>query len=91
VAFFFICRYISSNTSGGCSKRPHPVPNELTIQLIPDLTQALNDGAKIGDLYLYTTKTTPAEFGAAKVACQNCTFTFKGNVLDALTGWYKGD
>jgi len=58
---------------------------------VDGVNQALNDGAKIGDLYLYTTKTTPAEFGAAKVACQNCTFTFKGNVLDALTGWYKGD
>ncbi|WP_188891776.1 hypothetical protein [Paenibacillus radicis (ex Gao et al. 2016)] len=58
---------------------------------VDGVNQALNDGAKIGDLYLYTTKTTPAEFGAAKEACQNCTFTFKGNVLDALTGWYKGD
>ncbi|MOA62702.1 hypothetical protein D3C78_1882000 [compost metagenome] len=42
------------------------------------------------DLYLYTIKTTSNEFGVAKLACENCTFTFKGNVADALTGWLKG-
>ncbi|MFW9333634.1 hypothetical protein ACN6AX_10415 [Paenibacillus polymyxa] len=55
------------------------------------VNQALNQKANVNDLYLYTIKTTPYEFGAAKIACENCTFTFKGNVADALTGWYKGD
>ncbi|UQQ34071.1 contractile injection system protein, VgrG/Pvc8 family [Paenibacillus polymyxa] len=55
------------------------------------VNQALNQKANVNDLYLYTIKTTPHEFGAAKIACENCTFTFKGNVADALTGWYKGD
>ncbi|AET62078.1 hypothetical protein HPL003_26830 [Paenibacillus terrae HPL-003] len=55
------------------------------------VNQALNQKANVNDLYIYTIKTTPNEFGAAKIACENCTFTFKGNVADALTGWYKGD
>lgn len=55
------------------------------------VNQALNQKANVNDLYIYTIKTTPHEFGAAKIACENCTFTFKGNVADALTGWYKGD
>ncbi|MDR9856626.1 contractile injection system protein, VgrG/Pvc8 family [Paenibacillus sp. VCA1] len=54
------------------------------------VNQALNNGANMGDLYLYTIKTTSNEFGVAKIACENCTFTFKGNVADALTGWLKG-
>ncbi|MFK4475021.1 phage baseplate assembly protein gpV [Paenibacillus sp. RC73] len=55
------------------------------------VNQALNQKANVNDLYIYTIKTTPNEFGSAKIACENCTFTFKGNVADALTGWYKGD
>ncbi|MFJ6267120.1 pre-toxin TG domain-containing protein [Lysinibacillus xylanilyticus] len=55
------------------------------------VNQALNQNAKIGDLYLYTIKTTKKEYGEAKKACENCTFTFKGNVADAFTGWLKGD
>ncbi|MFE0560851.1 hypothetical protein ACFW1P_33530 [Paenibacillus sp. NPDC058910] len=54
------------------------------------MNQALNQGSKISGLYLYTVETTPSAFGKAKEACKNCTFTFKGNVADALTGWYKG-
>ncbi|BFH16815.1 hypothetical protein WJ0W_005033 [Paenibacillus melissococcoides] len=53
--------------------------------------QALNDGAYLSDLYFYTVKVTPNEFGAAKTACENCTFTFQGNAADALSGWFKGD
>ncbi|MNJ69448.1 hypothetical protein D3C77_658010 [compost metagenome] len=51
------------------------------------VNQALNQNAKISDLYF---ETTPSAFGKSKEACTNCTFTFKGNVADALTGWYKG-
>lgn len=54
------------------------------------VNQALNNGANVGDLNLYTIKTTSNEFGVPKPACENCTFTFKGNVADALTGWLKG-
>lgn len=54
------------------------------------VNQALNKGANMGDLYLYTIKTTPNEFGVAKLAWENCAFTFKGNVNEAVAGWLKG-
>jgi len=57
---------------------------------VDGVNQALNQGSKISDLYLFTVETTPSAFGKAKVACENCTLTFKGSVADALTGWYKG-
>ncbi|WP_107951128.1 pre-toxin TG domain-containing protein [Lysinibacillus parviboronicapiens] len=57
---------------------------------VDGVNQALNRGANTSDLYLYTIETTPSAFGKAKEACKNCTFTFKGNVADVLTGWYKG-
>ncbi|BAU29064.1 YwqJ-like deaminase [Aneurinibacillus soli] len=66
--------------------------NEYTVgncAEVDAVNQALNKGAKVSDLYLYTIKTTTNEFGAAKKACENCTFTFKGNVVGALTGWCK--
>lgn len=44
------------------------------------VNQALNQNGNLRDLYLYTIETTQRAFGKAKKACENCTFTFKGNV-----------
>ena len=54
------------------------------------VNQALNSGSKMSDLYIYTIDTTPNGFGLPKPACENCTYTFKGNVGDLLSG-YKGE
>ncbi|MGG4221604.1 hypothetical protein ABEW32_25705 [Paenibacillus jamilae] len=54
------------------------------------VNQALNQKANVNDLYILL-KQLHIEFGAAKIACENYIFTFKRNIADALTGWYKGD
>lgn len=55
------------------------------------INQALNQNAKLNDLYLVTIETTRSSFGKTKLACENCTSTFKGTVADAITGWTKGE
>nr|WP_253299365.1 RHS repeat-associated core domain-containing protein [Paenibacillus barcinonensis] len=55
------------------------------------INQALNQNAKLKDLYLVTIETTRSSFGKTKLACENCTSTFKGTVADAITGWIKGE
>lgn len=46
------------------------------------VNQALNAGANIDDLYMYTIN---AKTGASKPMCENCTYTFSGKVADILT------
>lgn len=41
--------------------------------------------------YLYTIYTVQDEMRNVKAVCKNCMFTFKGNLTDALSGWYKGE
>ncbi|KAA8756746.1 RHS repeat-associated core domain-containing protein [Paenibacillus sp. UASWS1643] len=55
------------------------------------INQALNQNAKLNDLYLVTIETTRSSFGKTRLACENCTSTFKGTVADAITGWTKGE
>ena len=51
------------------------------------VNQALNSGSNIADLYIYTIETTSSGFGMPKPACENCIYTFKGNVADILSGF----
>ena len=48
---------------------------------------ALNDGAKLSNLHIYTTGTTKKNFGVEISACENCTFAFKGKVKSNNSGW----
>lgn len=51
------------------------------------INQALNNGAKLENLYMYTIHTTKTNFGMGKKACENCTFAFKGRIKENHSGW----
>ena len=54
------------------------------------INNALNDGAKLENLHLSTIHVTVSRFGELKVACENCTYAFKGKVAINYAGWWKG-
>lgn len=54
------------------------------------VNQALNDGAKLENLKIYTIHTTKSSFGKPKPACENCTYALRGNIKENYTGW-EGD
>lgn len=53
------------------------------------VNKALNDGAKLENLKMYTIHATKNSFGKAKPACKNCTYTLKGRIKENYTGWEK--
>ncbi len=50
------------------------------------VNNALNAGAKLGNLYMSTIHTTKFSFGCLKSACENCTYTFKGKITGNFAG-----
>lgn len=54
------------------------------------VNKALNDGAKLSNLKMYTIHTTKSSFGKAKESCENCTFALKGKIKENYTGWKDG-
>ena len=55
------------------------------------INKALNDGAKLCNLVMYTIHTTKSSFGKSKPACKNCTYAFKDKIKTNYTGWYEGE
>lgn len=53
------------------------------------INNALNDGAKLGDLVISTIHTTKSKMGETKEACENCTYAFKSKLKKNYTGWYN--
>jgi hypothetical protein len=53
------------------------------------INSALNNGAKLKNIVIYTIHTTKSQFGNAKAACENCTHAFKGKIKNNLSGWEK--
>ena len=51
--------------------------------------RALNDGARIGNLFIKTICADERHFGQDKPACFNCSYTFKGRVKGNYSGWAK--
>ena len=51
------------------------------------INQALNDGAKLENLHMTTINTVERFFGRDKLACENCTYAFKGKIKRNNTGW----
>ena len=51
------------------------------------INKALNDGANLKNLSMYTIHTTKENFGKDKTACENCTYAFKGKIKQNFTGW----
>lgn len=51
------------------------------------INNALNAGASLESLHIYTISTLPKSFGADKAACKNCTHMFKGRIKKNNTGW----
>ncbi len=54
------------------------------------VNKALNDGAELKNLKIFTIHATKRDFGKPKVACENCTYALKGNISQNYTGW-KGE
>lgn len=51
------------------------------------INQALNAGAKLENLHIYTISTVNANFGADKPSCLNCKTAYKGRIKKNNTGW----
>ena len=51
------------------------------------INQALNEGAKLENLHMTTINTVERFFGRDKLACENCTYAFKGKIKRNNTGW----
>lgn len=51
------------------------------------INQALNAGAKLKNIHLYTIDTTKNGFGKDKKSCINCTTAYKGRIKKNNTGW----
>ena len=51
------------------------------------INQALNEGAKLENLHITTINTIERFFGQNKLACENCTYAFKGKIKRNNTGW----
>ena len=62
----------------------YAVGNCAEVQAI---NRALNAGAKLKNLSIFTINAAPKGFGEPKKACENCTFAFKGKIKDNHTGW----
>ncbi len=54
------------------------------------VNKALNDGADLKNIKLYTIHTTKRDFGKPKESCENCTYTLKGKIKENYTGWKDG-
>ena len=68
--------------------------NHLTVGNCAEIhavNKALNDGASLSDLRMYTIHTAKSSFGKAKEACENCTHALKGNIKMNYTGWKDGE
>ena len=55
------------------------------------INKALNDGADLSNLKLYTIHTTRNSFGKPKPACENCTYALKNMIKENYSGWSEGD
>ena len=53
------------------------------------INSALNAGAKLKNLHIYTIDTTVHGFGKPKRSCVNCTTAYKGRIRRNNTGWAK--
>ena len=51
------------------------------------INNALNSGAKLENIHIYTIDTTKNHFGKIKRSCVNCTVAYKGNIRRNNTGW----
>lgn len=53
------------------------------------INNALNSGAKLENIHIYTIDTTKNNFGKDKPSCANCTAAYKGRIRRNNTGWNK--
>lgn len=54
---------------------------------VDGINQALNAGGKIENMYMLTIHTTVDSWCESKLACENCTYAFKGRVKLNISGW----
>ncbi|MCF0111665.1 MAG: hypothetical protein HUJ58_07180 [Erysipelotrichaceae bacterium] len=66
------------------SLNAYPLANCAEVDAI---NKALNDGAKLNNLFIKTINTTKSKFGTNKKACENCSYAFKGKIKENYSGW----
>lgn len=69
------------------SLNKYPVGNCAEVDAI---NHALNAGAELKNLHITTIHTTKKRFGRYKESCENCTYAFRGKILENYSGWIKG-
>lgn len=52
------------------------------------INKALNAGAKLKNIHIYTINTLNSNFGKPKSSCENCTEAYKDRIKANNTGWY---
>lgn len=53
------------------------------------INKALNAGAKLENIHIYTINTTKNDFGKDKKSCLNCKTAYKGRIKKNNTGWIE--
>lgn len=53
------------------------------------INKALNAGAKLENIHIYTISTVKSSFGKDKPSCTNCRTTYKGRIKKNNTGWVE--
>ena len=100
--YFGVNKGISLNRSKrnpiifGDGERPGLLPRESLNNYplgncaeVDAINSALNDGARLENLHIYTIHATKGKFGQPKCACENCTYAFKGRIKTNNSGWSK--
>lgn len=77
-------KFITASLAYDSESGKYPVGNCAEVDAI---NQALNSGAKLENITIYTIHTTKGNVGRRKEACENCTFAFKGKIKKNHTGW----
>lgn len=66
------------------SLNKYPLGNCAEVHAV---NNALNAGAKIGNLYMTTIHVTKGKYGQLKEGCENCKYAFKDLIKKNYAGW----
>jgi hypothetical protein len=71
------------------SKSLNAYPTSWNCAETDAINKALNSGAKLENIHIYTISTTKRGFGSDKESCINCKTAYKGRIKKNNTGWTK--
>lgn len=71
------------------SKSLNNYPTSWNCAETDAINKALNAGAKLENIHIYTISTSKSNFGKNKTSCINCKVAYKGKIKKNNTGWCK--